>query len=118
MPSPGENGRSRELGEALLRVEQADRRLAHSAKLGYRRARSAVFARAIVAGAGAVLLGALAGSGRRRRLGSYALGLALPFLASTIAEAITHLRLPDKLENKNATNGVEVSSAPAGGVPF
>lgn len=108
---------SPDLANALLRVEQADRRLVSAAELGYRRARSAAVASAVALGIGAVLIGTLAGSSGRRRLASGVLGLALPFLASAVADVVRHIRLPEKEEREHAEIPAEVGGAAAGGVP-
>lgn len=105
------------LADALLRVEQADRRLASAAEFGYRRARSAAVASAVVLGIGAVLIGTLAGSSGRRRLASGVLGFALPFLASAVADIASHIRLPDKEERKHAANPAEIGGPVAGRIP-
>jgi hypothetical protein len=117
MPSLDSPAPSPDLDEALLRVEQADRRLLSSAELGYRRARSAAVAGAVTLGIGAVLIGTLAGSSGRRRLASGVLGFALPFLASAVADVARHIRLPEKEERTSATDPSEIGSAPAGDVP-
>jgi hypothetical protein len=117
MPSLDRPGASPDLDEALLRVEQADRRLLSSAELGYRRARSAAVASAVALGIGAVLIGTLAGSSGRRRLASGVLGFALPFLASAVADVARHIRLPEREERTSATGFSEIGSAPARGVP-
>jgi hypothetical protein len=84
----GNRSESRELDLALARVAQADRQLLTAAELSYRRARSAALAGAVAIGIGAALIGTLTGSDRRRRLVSGVLGLALPFIASAVADAI------------------------------
>lgn len=82
---------SSELNLALARVAQADQRLAQAAETSYRRARSTAMTSAIAIGIGAALIGTLAGSDGRRRLASGLLGVALPFLASAVADLVSDL---------------------------
>ena len=86
--TPTDNSQSRELELALARVADADRRLVSAAEVSYRRARSAAVAGAIAIGIGAALIGTLAGSDGRRRLASGVLGVALPFIASAVADVV------------------------------
>jgi Zn-dependent alcohol dehydrogenase len=87
MPVPTDSP-SRELDLALARVAQADRQLVTAAEQSYRRARSAAVAGAVTMGIGAALIGTLAGSTGRRRLVSGVLGVALPFVASAVADVV------------------------------
>jgi hypothetical protein len=89
-----------DLDRALARVAQADRRLVTAAELGYRRARSAAVTSAVALGIGAALIGTLAGSAGRRRLASGLLGVALPFLASAVADMVGQLGKSQLREEK------------------
>jgi hypothetical protein len=83
---PTDSAQSRELELALVRLAQADQRLVTAAKSSYRRTRSAAVTGAVAIGIGAALIGTLAGSDGRRRLASGVLGVALPFIASAVAD--------------------------------
>ena len=107
MPVPTDSP-SRELDLALARVAQADRQLVTAAEQSYRRARSAAVAGAVTMGIGAALIGTLAGSTGRRRLVSGVLGVALPFVASAVADVVGQIGKSQLNEEKqNDSNGAE-----------